>query len=200
MRLHRAAALPAAALLAAALTATPAAHATTPTTASAVVVAGKVLKFGQSARIVGEKGRPLRVAPIGVYYYRPPADASTKPKQRWFVAVAIRVTALSGADRMPPPITGNWWQVKSGGRAFTTSSGNAVITPWVGRVNEGVTAVKPGRPAVVFKSFDLPRAGGTLEWVTRDGSAIRWRIPTKNTGKAAYRPVVDAIADFNSGN
>ncbi|WP_433435469.1 hypothetical protein [Nonomuraea sp. CA-141351] len=194
MRLHCLAALPVAGLLSA-VTVTAVQAPANAASAAATMAAPKLLRFGQSARVSGEWGRPLRVAPLGVYYYRPSADASIKPKQKWFVAVAIRVTALFKADRMPDPISGNMWRVKSGARTFDTNSGNVMSAPWAGRVNEGVMNVKPGHPDVVIKTFDLPRAGGTLEWATRNGTPIRWQIPAKNTGKTSYQQVLDALED-----
>ncbi|MEU9836291.1 hypothetical protein AB0D67_32545 [Streptosporangium sp. NPDC048047] len=92
-----------------------------------------------------------------------PTDASTKPEQRYFVAVTLLVTALCKADQLAPPISGSLGQVKGDGKTFGTSSGNAVIALWGGRVDSGVSALRKNDPAVVIKTFDLPRMGDTSE-------------------------------------
>ncbi|WP_433510936.1 hypothetical protein ACQP2T_44805 [Nonomuraea sp. CA-143628] len=37
--------------------------------------------------------------------------------------------------------------------------------------------------------------GGTLMWSTPNGS-IRWQLPTKNTGVATHKALLDAIKDY----
>lgn len=193
MRLHRLAVLPAAALLAAAGVTAPA---SANTTAAAVVAAPKVLKFGQSIRILGEKERPLRIAPVGVYYHKPSDPKFAQPREKWFVAIAVKVTALSKTERIPGPPEGSDWRIRIGGRAYTTTSGNATSTPWVGRTDGPWTTIQPGSPETLYYSFDLPRTGGTLEWSTPNG-VTRWKIPTSKYGNAAViKPVLDAIADY----
>ncbi|WP_449065006.1 hypothetical protein [Planomonospora algeriensis] len=97
---------------------------------------------------------------------------------------------------MPPPVSGSQWRIKTGGRTFTVFSGNASSAPWVGRTDGQEVTVHPGSPEVIYYSFDLPKAGGTLEWSTPNG-VMRWQIPTRTSGKAAViRPVLDAIADY----
>ncbi|WP_449065007.1 hypothetical protein [Planomonospora algeriensis] len=76
-------AVPAVAVLAALAGAVPAQAAAPP--APAAVAAPKVLKFGQSARITGDRGNPLRIAPVGVYYHRPTSPHFAKPRSTWFV-------------------------------------------------------------------------------------------------------------------
>ncbi|MGA4990411.1 hypothetical protein [Nonomuraea bangladeshensis] len=194
MRLHRLAALPAAGLLAAAaLTAAPASANATATT---VAAAPKVLKFGQSIRIKGEKGRPLRITPVGVYYHRPSDAKFTQPREKWFVAIAVKVTALSKTERIPSTPERSGWRIRIGGRAYTDTSGNAMSSPWVGRTDGPWINIQPGSPEVLYYSFDVPKPGGTLEWSTPTG-VTRWKIPTSKYGNAAViKPVLDAIDDY----
>ncbi|MGW2221541.1 hypothetical protein ACWCSD_41720 [Nonomuraea sp. NPDC001684] len=190
MRSNRLAALPAAALLASA------ALAAVPPAANAAAAAPKTLKFGQSIRIAGEKGRPLRIAPVGVYYHRPSDAKFVQPREKWFVAVAVKVTALSKTERIPAVPEGSEWRIRIGGRAYTDTSGNAGSSPWAGRTDGPWVYVHPGSPAVLYYSFDVPRTGGTLEWSTPNG-VTRWKIPTSKYGNAAViKPVLDAIADY----
>ncbi|MEV0996920.1 hypothetical protein [Nonomuraea sp. NPDC050202] len=196
---HRHIAALSAALLGVACLAAPAAAATeragtTQTPAAVPAAAPKLLKLGQSVRIKGEKGHQLRITPVGVYYHRPTAQYSTKPRNGYFLALAIRVTATSKADQMPLPY-GSQWRVKQGKRTFTTSSGRAKQAPWVGRAQGAWVTVHPGSPEVVYEAFDVQVKGGTLEWSSPDG-LYRWRIPAGNAGKATHEAVLDAIADY----
>ncbi|WP_433513696.1 hypothetical protein ACQP2T_60800 [Nonomuraea sp. CA-143628] len=195
---HRVAVLPAA-LLAIACHAAPAAAGTeqarTAQTPAAVhAAAPKLLKLGQSVRIKGEKGNQLQIAPVGVYYHRPTAESSTKPRNTYFLALAIRVTAVSKADQMPLPY-GSQWRVKQGKRTFTTSSGKASSAPWIGRAQGASVTVHPKSPEVVYEAFDVQAKGGILEWSSPDG-LYRWRIPTSNAGATTRQAVLDAIADY----
>ncbi|GAA2692057.1 hypothetical protein [Nonomuraea recticatena] len=161
-----------------------------------LAAAPKVLKFGQAAKIAGEKGSPLKVAPVGVYYHKPSQAHFAQPREKWFVAIAFRVTAGSKPDRVPPPISGSQWRIKIGSRAFTTSSGKALESPWVGRTDGQEITIQAGSSEVIYYSFDLPRTGGTLEWSTPNG-VTRWKIPTATYGKAdVLKPIRDAIADY----
>jgi hypothetical protein len=195
---HRVAVLPAALLALACLTAPagasteqqarltqePAAHAAAP----------KLLKFGQAVRIKGEKGNPLRITPVGVYYHRPTWGPATKPRNKYFLALAVRVTAVSKADAMPLPY-GSQWRVKQGKRVFTVSTGRASSAPWIGRAQGAWITVHPGSPEVVYEAFDVQVKGGILEWSSPDG-LYRWRVPASNAGKATHESVLDAIADY----
>ncbi|WP_043636819.1 hypothetical protein [Nonomuraea candida] len=192
--MRRLAALPAAGLLAVAALTAPASANAAPTTS--VVAAPKLLKFGQSIRIAGEKGRPLRISPVGVYYHRPSDPKFAQPREKWFVAIAVKVTALSKSERIPGVVEGSGWRVRIGGRAYTDTSGNATSSPWVGRTDGPWITIHPGSPEVLYYSFDLPKTGGTLEWSTPKG-VTRWKIPTSKYGNAAViKPVLDAIADY----
>ncbi|MEU6721095.1 hypothetical protein ABZ897_57410 [Nonomuraea sp. NPDC046802] len=196
----RVAALSAAALLAIACLAAPAGANTeqrTHTThqpATARAAAPKLLKFGQSVLIKGEKGNPLRITPVGVYYHRPTWGPATKPRNTYFMALAVRVTAVSKADAMPLPY-GSQWRVKQGSSAFTTSSGKATSAPWVGRAQGAWVTIHPKSPEVVYEAFDVRVKGGVLEWSGPDG-LYRWRIPASNAGKGTHEAVLDAIADY----
>ncbi|MEU6712903.1 hypothetical protein ABZ897_15595 [Nonomuraea sp. NPDC046802] len=197
---HRIAALSTAALLAGACLAAPAAASTaqqphtTQVPVASHAAAPKLLKFGQSVRIKGEKGNPLRITPVGVYYHRPTWKPATKPRNTYFLALAIRVTAVSKADSMPLPY-GSQWRVKQGSSTFTTSSGKAMSAPWVGRAQGAWVTIHPKSPEVVYEAFDVRVKGGVLEWSGPDG-LYRWRIPASNAGKATHEAVLDAIADY----
>ncbi|GAB2467684.1 hypothetical protein GCM10027187_39830 [Streptosporangium sandarakinum] len=192
MQPHRLAVLPAAALLAAAALTTP-----TPASAAAaaVVQAPKVLKFGQATRTMGSHGRPLRITPVGVYYHQPTWKYATKPRNGYFVAIALRVTALSKPESMPPLAGTSQLRIRQGGRVFTFASGRASSTPWVGRTPGTEVTAHPGSPEVIYYSFDVSQKGGVLEWTTPTGMT-RWQIPTSNAGKATHGALVDAIADY----
>ncbi|MEU4231045.1 hypothetical protein AB0F17_42710 [Nonomuraea sp. NPDC026600] len=194
---HRVAVLPAA-LLALACLAAPAEASTAPRAPlaqeSAAAATPKLLAFGQAVRIKGEKGNPLRISPVGVYYHQPTWEPATKPRNKYFVAIAIRVAAASKADQMPLPY-GSQWRIKQGARVFTTSSGKASRAPWVGRAQGAWVTVQPTMSKVVYEAFDVPATGGILEWSDSTGS-YRWRIPTTNAGKATHEAVLDAIADY----
>ncbi|MEU6731316.1 hypothetical protein ABZ917_47055 [Nonomuraea wenchangensis] len=194
---RRIAVLPAA-VLAAALLATPATAGTQPRTAQPAATvhetAPKLLKFGQAVRIKGKKGNPLKITPVGVYYHRPTWAPATKPRNTYFLALAVRVTAVSKADGMPLPY-GSQWRVRQGKRLFTTSSGRANSAPWIGRAQGAWITIHPGTPEVVYEAFDVQVKGGILEWSGPDG-LYRWRIPASNAGKATHEAVLDAIADY----
>ncbi|WP_433357771.1 hypothetical protein ACQP25_44340 (plasmid) [Microtetraspora malaysiensis] len=150
-------------------------------TAAAAAAPAKVLAWGEPTQIAGEKGQPLTVTPTGVFFYRGKPEDPMMPAERWFAAVAIRVEAVKGADRMPPGATGEW-RIRQGTRMFDSASGNANSAPWVGRVNSGVTPVAPGSPEVAIRTFDVPKGGGELQWVTTGGAPIRWSLPGRTTG------------------
>ncbi|MEU4513252.1 hypothetical protein AB0G05_27460 [Nonomuraea wenchangensis] len=193
---RRIAVLPAA-VLAAALLAAPATAGTQPRAAQLAAAhagAPKLLKFGQAVRIKGQKGNLLRIAPVGIYYHQPTSPSSTKPRNTYFMALAVRVTAVSKADGMPLPY-GSQWRVRQGKRLFTTSSGRANSAPWIGRARGAWGTIRPGTPEVVYEAFDVQVKGGILEWSGPDG-LYRWRIPASNAGKATHEAVLDAIADY----
>ncbi|TMR92408.1 hypothetical protein [Nonomuraea basaltis] len=196
---HRVAVLPAALLALACLAASAEAGAEQQTrvaqqSAAVHAAAPKLLKFGQSVRAKGEKGNWLRVSPVGVYYHRPTWGPTTKPRNKYFLALAVRVTAVSKADSMPLPY-GSQWRIKQGNRVFTTTSGKANSAPWVGRAQGAWVTVHPSSPEVVYEAFDVPAKGGVLEWSGPTG-LYRWRIPANNAGKATHEAVLDAIADY----
>ncbi|MFI6900382.1 hypothetical protein ACIBKY_03920 [Nonomuraea sp. NPDC050394] len=195
--MHRVAVLPAA-LLALACLAAPAGatanHRPTALEPAASAAAPKLLRFGQAVRVKGDKGGMLRIAPVGIYYHRPTWGPATKPRNKFFVALAIRVTAVSKSDQMPLPY-GSQWRIKQGARIFTTSSGKAGDAPWVGRAQGAYVTVHRGSPEVVYEAFDVPATGGVLEWSDPSG-LYRWRIPTSNAGKSTHEAVLDAIADY----
>ncbi len=148
-------------------------------TASAAPAVPAVLKLGQSADITGENGKPLKVTPLGVYYYRGKPGDPTLPQEKWFAAVAIKVEATTAADRA----SGSMWRVKQGTRLFDTGTGKAPVAPWVGSVNSGVALTDPGDPEIVIQTFDLPAGGGVLQWATTDKPTIRWQLPGRNSGQ-----------------
>ncbi|MFG1977035.1 hypothetical protein ACGFJC_47550 [Nonomuraea fuscirosea] len=196
---YRAAAVLPALLLAAGCLAAPApaaAPASPPPSAGgrAVAAAPKLLKFGQAVRVKGEHGRPLRITPVGVFYHQPTSSGSIKPRNRYFLALAVRVTALAGAEQMPLPY-GRQWRIRQGGRTFTTSTGRANMAPWIGRAQGASITVHKGTPEVVYEAFDVRARGGILEWSSPDG-LHRWRIPAKNAGSATHAAIRDAIADY----
>ncbi|MET8006279.1 hypothetical protein [Nonomuraea glycinis] len=158
------------------------------------LVAPKLLKFGQSVPVKGHKGQPLRITPVGVYYHRPMSESSIKPRNRYFLALAVRVTALGKPDHVPLPY-GSQWRVKQGARTFTTSTSRANSAPWIGRAQYSGVTVHKGSPEVVYEAFDVAVKGGILEWSSPDG-LHRWRIPKSNAGKATHEAVLDAIADY----
>ncbi|GAA2411415.1 hypothetical protein GCM10010404_81670 [Nonomuraea africana] len=200
---HRLAFAAAAALaVAAGLPAAPAAGAVqSPPAANTVAgpaegaAASKILKFGQAAKIMSESGNPLRISPIGVYYHRPTWKHATMPRNKYFVAIALRVTALSKPDTMPPVAGSSQLRIKQGAKVFTYSSGKAMEAPWVGRTPGTEVTAQPGSPEVIYYSFDLPKTGGILEWSGPAG-AHRWQIPASNSGKATHEALLDAIADY----
>ncbi|MEO3861433.1 hypothetical protein [Acrocarpospora sp. B8E8] len=147
--------------------------------AGTVVALPDVLKLGESAEITGEKGHPLTVTPVGVYFYRGRVGDRTLPVEKWFAAVAIRV---EGADRMPPDAVGQWF-VRHGTRFFGTSSGNSDVAPWVGSTNAGMTPVAPGAPEVAIKTFDVPKGGGQLQWTSMEEPPVRWQLPGRTAGE-----------------
>ncbi|MET9065936.1 hypothetical protein [Streptosporangium sandarakinum] len=195
---HRVAVLPAAVLamvcLAPPAAATPVQHTAARQPAGAVAVAPKLLRFGAAIRITGEKGNPLKIAPVGVYYHQPTAKGSAKPRNAYFLALAVRVTAVSKADQMPLPY-GSQWRIRQGRRLFTTSSGRAMSAPWIGRAQDAHVTVHPGQPEVVYEAFDVAAKGGFLEWSSPEG-LYRWRLPAGNAGTATHEAVLDAIADY----
>ncbi|WP_133306003.1 hypothetical protein [Microbispora triticiradicis] len=148
---------------------------------SSAAAPAQVLKLGEPATIRGEGGQPLTVTPTGVYFYRGRTGDALRPAERWWAAVSIRVEATKAADRLPPGATGEW-QVRQGSRTFTTVGGNAGNAPWVGRVGEGVEQVAPGDPQVAVKTFDIPKGGGELRWVTQGEPPVRWSMPGRTTG------------------
>ncbi|WP_138666365.1 hypothetical protein [Nonomuraea turkmeniaca] len=166
-----------------------------PSSAAGEALAPKLLKFGQSVVIKGERGGRLRVTPTGVYYHRTRADDSPKPVTKYFTAVAFTVQVLDKADRLSPPVAGGQWAVRAGGRVFDTSSGNAVQVPWIGRVPEGVQRTDKGDKDVVIESFDLPGMGGVLQWKDRSGGSFRWQMPRKTSGKN-LEPVHEALKAY----
>ncbi|MEU4229513.1 hypothetical protein AB0F17_34895 [Nonomuraea sp. NPDC026600] len=166
-----------------------------PSSTTAEAFAPKLLKFGQSVVVKGERGGRLRVTPTGVYFHRTRPDDSPKPTTKYFTAVAFTVQALDKADRLPPPVAGGQWSVRVGGRDFDASSGNAVQVPWIGRVPEGVQRTDKGDKDVVIESFDLPGMGGILMWKDRSAGSFRWQMPRKTSGKH-LEPVHEALKAY----
>lgn len=154
------------------------------------------LAFGQPAETVGDQGNDLTITPVGVYYHRPTKEGTERPGYRWFVALALKIEAKSDPDGMPPLSGRTLMSVRQVDQVFTHESGNAGSAPWVGRTPGTEVTVHPGSPMVIYYSFDMPQAGGVLEWSTPD-DITRWSLPNKSEGPAeVIKPIKDAIADY----
>jgi hypothetical protein len=159
--------------------------------AEATPTAPKPLAFGEGTTIPGEKGHPLKVTPIGVYYSR--GTGQFKPATKWFAAVAVRVHAVEEADKVPAPASGSFWRVaQPGGLMATTLDGNATAAPWIGSVNTGAAITDQGDTNVMFVTFDLPVPGGVLQWTTADGANTQWKLPARNSGQGT-KPVIKSV-------
>lgn len=179
--------VPAIAVLAAAVTAcssTP--QAASPDQASPSAPAAHpsptVLRFGQPAVGTGEGGKKLQLTPLGVVYNKGGDAASgLAPTNGTFVAVAIKVVAEDDGDHVPPPISGKGFMWRgSDGEMNDPDSG-----PWSGSVNDFTSThdFQPGEPEIAYITFDVPARGGTLTYISPDGSRARWSIPRAQGGK-----------------
>src|SRR5690606_2356266 len=117
------------------------------------------LPWGQPATASGTNGSKLKVTPIGVRSDRRSPDI--EPESGGCVATALRAGARAQPATVAAPSTagGCMWQ-GADAQKISGTEGNAVITPWVGSVNESSSGpIQPGEPEVGIETFDVPAKG-----------------------------------------
>ncbi|WP_433542071.1 hypothetical protein ACQP10_37935 (plasmid) [Streptosporangium sandarakinum] len=184
MAVRRTAALLLAALIVAGCSAEPggeAAGAATPAPIVKSPAKSGRLAWATPATGQGEKGNPLEITPVGVYYH--PGDAQYgKSKNGMFLAVGVKVTATGEADQISAPFTGHGFRWEGGGETITSAEGGQ--PPWVGRVNTPISQdIQAGDYAAYVITFDVPERGGTLTYLSADGTQQRWAVPARSGGQ-----------------
>lgn len=141
------------------------------------------LQWGQPATVSGTNGSKLKVTPIGVLYDKGSPDI--EPENGVFVVIALRAEAVDQPETIAAPITGGgfMWQ-GADAQKISGTEGNAVITPWVGSVNEfSNVPIQPGEPEVGIETFDVPAKGGRLIYVDPLTAAVTsWELPDRAQG------------------
>src|SRR5690606_21880444 len=102
------------------------------------------LQWWQPATVSGTTGSKLKGTPIGVLYDKGSPDI--EPENGVFVVIALRAEAVDQPETIAAPITGGgfMWQ-GADAQKISGTEGNAVITPWVGSVNEfSNVPIQPG--------------------------------------------------------
>ncbi|MCK2222092.1 hypothetical protein MF672_051050 (plasmid) [Actinomadura sp. ATCC 31491] len=153
------------------------------------------LEWGQPGDGKGERGQPLQITPLGVYYHKG-HETLGKPNNEVFTAVAVKVAASGSADHLPPPATGFGFTLLSDdGESVNPASGAS--PPWVGRVNEpnAKQDIRAGRYQKYVITFDAPSRGGALVYTSPDGQAVEWPIPERSGGQGLRR-VLTALDDL----
>ncbi|MEU8378693.1 hypothetical protein [Streptosporangium sp. NPDC048865] len=144
----------------------------------------------------GKAGHPVKVTPVGILYTR--GNEQVKPIGKWLAAISLRLEAAEQPEHLAPPIDGGgfFWRGADSEELIATGDGEALSAPWVGRAPSLLARnIQPGEPEIAVIGFDLPQAGGTLQFKTPDGTTTRWELPRRTTGRGLDR-VRSALAEF----
>lgn len=154
----------------------------------------QVFKLGQTAEVTGEKGNPLKITLMGVYYHKGDKQHGLS-ENGTFAAIAYKAQAVNAADGIPAPISGSGWIWRSGGQTIQTTDGAASSPPWSGRVNTPIADqnIQPGEYQIYIDTIDIPAPGGQFIYVNPgEGSQVAWELPSAAAG-TGYGPVLKAL-------
>jgi len=168
----------------------------TPHSPAASATQAADLTLGKPGQVTGEKGTTLTLIPLAVKWTKG-AKELDPPANGWFLVVAIKVEATTGADTIAAPASGYGLYWRGQGATIDSSEGNTGATAWVGMVNELGAPIEPGNPETVIETYDVPAKGGRLIHISTDGTITAWRLPAGNAGDQRLFKRVDArIKEF----